>query len=244
MAVTKLQDDIGAYLSDQDKQLVQRAYVFAAKAHQGQFRLSGEEYIEHPVAVARILSELEGDAHTLAAALLHDVVEDTDVTIEEIRQEFGVEIARLVDGVTKLSRIQFHSRMEEQVSNLRKMFLAMAEDWRVVVIRLADRMHNLRTLDALPVEKQKQTAEETLDIYAPLAHRLGIWRFKWELEDLGFRYLYPDEYRSLAKQMVAKRSEREAEVAGNQPSETCLHSTVYRRKFKVGPRTCIAYTGK
>ncbi|HHX10651.1 MAG TPA: bifunctional (p)ppGpp synthetase/guanosine-3',5'-bis(diphosphate) 3'-pyrophosphohydrolase [Firmicutes bacterium] len=213
MAVTKLQDDIGAYLSDQDKQLVQRAYVFAAKAHQGQFRLSGEEYIEHPVAVARILSELEGDAHTLAAALLHDVVEDTDVTIEEIRQEFGVEIARLVDGVTKLSRIQFHSRMEEQVSNLRKMFLAMAEDWRVVVIRLADRMHNLRTLDALPVEKQKQTAEETLDIYAPLAHRLGIWRFKWELEDLGFRYLYPDEYRSLAKQMVAKRSEREAEVA-------------------------------
>jgi guanosine-3',5'-bis(diphosphate) 3'-pyrophosphohydrolase len=213
MAVKRLQDDIGAYLTEQDRELVQRAYVFAAKAHEGQFRLSGEDYIEHPVAVARILSELEGDAHTLAAALLHDVAEDTDVTIEEIRQEFGVEIARLVDGVTKLSRIQFHSRMEEQVSNLRKMFLAMAEDWRVVVIRLADRLHNLRTLDALPVDKQKQTAEETLDIYAPLAHRLGIWRFKWELEDLGFRYLYPEEYRSLAKQMVAKRSEREAEVA-------------------------------
>lgn len=176
MAVKRLQDDIGAYLTEQDRELVQRAYVFAAKAHEGQFRLSGEDYIEHPVAVARILSELEGDAHTLAAALLHDVAEDTDVTIEEIRQEFGVEIARLVDGVTKLSRIQFHSRMEEQVSNLRKMFLAMAEDWRVVVIRLADRLHNLRTLDALPVDKQKQTAEETLDIYAPLAHRLGIWR--------------------------------------------------------------------
>ena len=191
MAVKRLQDDIGAYLTEQDRELVQRAYVFAAKAHEGQFRLSGEDYIEHPVAVARILSELEGDAHTLAAALLHDVAEDTDVTIEEIRQEFGVEIARLVDGVTKLSRIQFHSRMEEQVSNLRKMFLAMAEDWRVVVIRLADRLHNLRTLDA-PVDKQKQTAEETLDIYAPLAHRLGIWRFKWELEDLGFRYLYPE----------------------------------------------------
>ena len=130
MAVKRLQDDIGAYLTEQDRELVQRAYVFAAKAHEGQFRLSGEDYIEHPVAVARILSELEGDAHTLAAALLHDVAEDTDVTIEEIRQEFGVEIARLVDGVTKLSRIQFHSRMEEQVSNLRKMFLAMAEDWR------------------------------------------------------------------------------------------------------------------
>jgi len=140
-------------------------------------------------------------------------VEDTDITIDEIRQEFGVEIARLVDGVTKLSRIQFHSRMEEQVSNLRKMFLAMAEDWRVVVIRLADRLHNLRTLDALPVEKQKKTAEETLDIYAPLAHRLGIWRFKWELEDLGFRYLHPEEYRSLAEGIVAKRSEREAEAA-------------------------------
>ncbi|HAF67232.1 MAG TPA: (p)ppGpp synthetase [Clostridiales bacterium UBA9857] len=213
MAVTKLQDDIGAYLQDQEKELVQRAYVFAAKAHEGQYRLSGEEYIHHPVAVARILSELEGDADTLAAALLHDVVEDTDVTLEEIRQEFGPEIARLVDGVTKLSRIQFHSRVEEQVSNLRKMFLAMAEDWRVVVIRLADRLHNLRTLGALPVEKQKQTAEETLDIYAPLAHRLGIWRFKWELEDLSFRYLYPEDYRSLAEQISAKRSEREAEVA-------------------------------
>ena len=173
MAVTKLQDDIGAYLQDQERELVQRAYVFAAKAHEGQYRLSGEEYIHHPVAVARILSELEGDADTLAAALLHDVVEDTDVTLEEIRQEFGPEIARLVDGVTKLSRIQFHSRVEEQVSNLRKMFLAMAEDWRVVVIRLADRLHNLRTLGALPVEKQKQTAEETLDIYAPPGPQAG-----------------------------------------------------------------------
>ncbi len=213
MAVTKLREDIGAYLSDREKELVQRAYSFAAAAHSGQFRISGEEFVEHPVAVARILSELEGDAQTLAAALLHDVVEDTSVTIQEIAAEFGNEIALLVDGVTKLSRIQFHSRVEEQVSNLRKMFLAMAEDWRVVVIRLADRIHNLRTLDALPVEKQKKTAEETLEIYAPLAHRLGIWRFKWELEDLGFRYLYPEEYRSLARQIAAKRSQREAEAA-------------------------------
>ncbi len=213
MAVDKLQHDIGEYLTGQDKQLVLSAYVFAEEAHRGQFRLSGEEYIEHPIAVARILTELEGDAQTLAAALLHDVVEDTDITLEQLEKEFGADIARLVDGVTKLIRIEFHSRVEEQVSNLRKMFLAMAEDWRVVIIRLADRLHNLRTLDALPVEKQKRTAEETLDIYAPLAHRLGIWRFKWELEDLGFRYLYPKEYRALAKEISAKRSEREAEAA-------------------------------
>ena len=213
MAVKRLREEIGEYLSDQEKQLVQRAYVFAAKAHEGQFRLSGEEYIEHPVAVARILTELEGDAQTLAAALLHDVVEDTSITLDDIKREFGDDIARLVDGVTKLIRIRFHSRMEEQVSNLRKMFLAMAEDWRVVIIRLADRLHNLRTLDALPLEKQKKTAEETLDIYAPLAHRLGIWRFKWELEDLGFRYLHREEYRQVSQGIVAKRGEREAEAA-------------------------------
>ncbi|HHW18887.1 MAG TPA: bifunctional (p)ppGpp synthetase/guanosine-3',5'-bis(diphosphate) 3'-pyrophosphohydrolase [Firmicutes bacterium] len=213
MAVVEIEQDIGQYLSDQDKELVRRAYAFASRAHSGQYRLSGEEFIEHPVAVAKILSELEGDAETLAAALLHDVVEDTPVKLEEIRAEFGEEVAKLVDGVTKLSRIQFHSRVEEQVSNLRKMFLAMAEDWRVLVIRLADRLHNLRTLSALPPEKQKRTAEETLEIYAPLAHRLGIWRFKWELEDLAFRYLEPEEYRSLAKRIAAKRSEREAEAA-------------------------------
>lgn len=213
MAVSELERDIGSYLCAKDKELVRRAYSFAARAHSGQYRLSGEEFIEHPVAVAKILSELESDAETLAAALLHDVVEDTGVKLEEIRAEFGQEVAKLVDGVTKLSRIQFHSKMEEQVSNLRKMFLAMAEDWRVVVIRLADRLHNLRTLDALPVEKQRKTAEETLEIYAPLAHRLGIWRFKWELEDLAFRYLEPEEYYSLVERIAAKRSEREAQAA-------------------------------
>jgi len=213
VVITKITDDIGSYLTDQEKQLVERAYAFAATAHSGQYRASGEEFIEHPLAVARILSELEGDAETLAAALLHDVVEDTPVTLEDIRQEFGPEVARLVDGVTKLSRIQFHSREEEQVSNLRKMFLAMAEDWRVVVIRLADRLHNLRTLNALPREKQKKIAEETLEIYAPLAHRLGIWRFKWELEDLGFMYLYPEEYHALEEEIAAKQGERQAEAA-------------------------------
>jgi len=204
---------LAPYLPPDDRQLVGKAYLFAQNAHQGQHRLSGEDFIEHPLAVASILSELEGDAQTLAAAILHDVVEDTAVEIEEVRAEFGEEIAKLVDGVTKLSRIEFRSRVEEQVQNLRKMFLAMAEDWRVVVIRLADRLHNLRTLEPLPAETQKGTAEETLEIYAPLAHRLGIWRLKWELEDLSFKWLYPDEYRSLARQIAIRRSERESETA-------------------------------
>ncbi len=213
MATLELDNQIGAYLSPEDRALVAKAYAFATKAHFGQQRLSGEDFVEHPVAVARILSEMEGDAHTLSAALLHDVVEDTNIKNEQIRAEFGVEIAKLVDGVTKLSRIEFRSRVEEQVSNLRKMFLAMAEDWRVVIIRLADRLHNLRTLDPIPPDRQKRTAEETLEIYAPLAHRLGIWRFKWELEDLSFKYLLPEEYRSLSKRIALRRSEREADAA-------------------------------
>jgi guanosine-3',5'-bis(diphosphate) 3'-pyrophosphohydrolase len=212
MAVPSL-DHSPSYLSNDERALLERAYQFAARAHEGQKRLSGEDYIEHPLAVVSILTELEGDAETLAAAMLHDVVEDTPVKLEESRSEFGEEIAKLVDGVTKLSRIEFRSHVEEQVSNLRKMFLAMAEDWRVVVIRLADRLHNLRTLDPLPSDRQKATARETLDIYAPLAHRLGIWRLKWELEDLSFKYLMPEEYKSLAKLIQARRQEREASVA-------------------------------
>jgi guanosine-3',5'-bis(diphosphate) 3'-pyrophosphohydrolase len=204
---------LAPYLSPEDKRLLAKAYAFAEKAHDGQYRLSGEDFVEHPVAVAAILSELEGDAQTLAAAILHDVVEDTSVKLEELRAAFGDEIAKLVDGVTKLSRIEFRSRVEEQVQNLRKMFLAMAEDWRVVVIRLADRLHNLRTLEPLAPEKRRSTAEETLDIYAPLAHRLGIWRLKWELEDLSFKWLEPEEYKSLARQIAARRTERETETA-------------------------------
>jgi len=213
VSVSGLRLDIAESLSTKDAELVEKAYEFARKAHEGQHRLSGEEFIEHPLAVAKILAEMEGDAVTLAAALLHDTVEDTDVSLQDIEKEFGPEVAKLVDGVTKLARIEFKSPVEEQVSNLRKMFLAMAEDWRVVVIRLADRLHNLRTLYALSPEKQKATAEETLEIYAPLAHRLGIWRFKWELEDLAFKYLHPEEYRSLAHSIAKHRSHREAEAA-------------------------------
>ncbi len=213
MAVFGLERVIPAYLTAEETALLSRAYDFAAEAHAGQKRLSGEDYIQHPLAVVSILTELQGDAETLAAAMLHDVVEDTSVKIDDIKKAFGEEIAKLVDGVTKLSRIEFRSRFEEQVSNLRKMFLAMAEDWRVVVIRLADRLHNLRTLDPLPIDRQKATARETLDIYAPLAHRLGIWRLKWELEDLSFKHLYPEEYRSLSRTIAARRVEREAAVA-------------------------------
>ncbi len=212
MAIVEVVGHIGDYLSPQDRETLAKAYEFAARAHVGQTRLSGEDFVEHPVAVARILSEMEGDVETLCAALLHDVVEDTSVRLDEIRSVFGDGVAKLVDGVTKLSRIEFRSRVEEQVSNLRKMFLAMAEDWRVVVIRLADRLHNLRTLFALPPDRQLRTAVETLEIYAPLAHRLGIWRLKWELEDLAFKYAEPEEYRSLTKKIAARRSEREAEA--------------------------------
>ena len=212
MAVFRL-EPTRTYLTPDEIALIERAYEFASRAHVGQRRLSGEDYIRHPIAVVSILTELQGDAETLAAAMLHDVVEDTSVKLEEIKASFGEEIAKLVDGVTKLSRIEFRSRFEEQVSNLRKMFLAMAEDWRVVVIRLADRLHNLRTLDPLPLDRQKATARETLDIYAPLAHRLGIWRLKWELEDLSFKHLYPEEYKSLSRTIAARRTERESAVA-------------------------------
>ncbi len=211
--ISRLREKIGDYLPPEERRILEKAYEFAIQAHTGQKRLSGEDFVEHPIAVATILSEMRGDVQTLCAALLHDVVEDTNVKLDEIRSRFGDEVAKLVDGVTKLSRIEFRSRVEEQVSNLRKMFLAMAEDWRVVVIRLADRLHNLRTLYALPPERQFSTAVETLEIYAPLAHRLGIWSLKWQLEDLAFKYSEPEEYKSLTKRIAVRRTEREAEAA-------------------------------
>jgi len=192
-----------------DLTLIRAAYALAEEAHRGQYRQSGEEYIVHPLAVADILSELEMDAPAIAAGMLHDVVEDTGVSLNEIEKRFGPEVARLVDGVTKLNRLGFRSHQEEQVENLRKMFFAMAEDLRVIIIKLADRLHNMRTLKALPPEKQKEIARETMEIYAPLAHRLGIWRIKWELEDLAFRYLDPEKYRELAEKVAMKRQERE-----------------------------------
>ncbi len=189
--------------------LINKAYQFALKAHAGQKRLSGEPYITHPLGVAYILADLELDLITIIAALLHDVLEDTSCRYEEIEKEFGEEVASLVDGVTKLSRMEFRSKEEHQAETWRKMLVAMARDIRVILIKLADRTHNMRTLCYLNSAKQKEISLETLEIYAPLAHRLGIYKIKWELEDLAFRYLNKKEYYYLADRLSKKRRERE-----------------------------------
>lgn len=198
-----------SYNEKADTSIIEEAYKYAIEAHQGQKRLSGEAYIQHPLHVAYILAELELDVVTIAAGLFHDVVEDTPVTLEDIRARFGDEMALLVDGVTKLSRIEYTSKEEQQVENLRKMFLAMAKDIRVIIIKLADRLHNMRTLSHQPKDKQKEIAKETLEIFAPLAHRLGIFRIKWELEDWALRFLKPDTYYDLVKKISMRRIERE-----------------------------------
>jgi guanosine-3',5'-bis(diphosphate) 3'-pyrophosphohydrolase len=195
-----------------DVRELQRAFGFAAAAHAGQRRLSGEDFIEHPVAVATILADLGMDLVTLQAALLHDVVEDTPLALEDVRREFGDRVADLVDGLTKLDRIKFRSREQEQAENVRKMLIAMARDIRVLLIKLADRLHNMRTLDVFPREKQREKATETLEIYAPLAHRLGVYRLKWELEDLAFRALHPKQYREIASLVEKREGERQEYV--------------------------------
>ena len=177
--------------------LIFKAYEYAKIHHKEQKRLSGEDYIVHPLEVAYTLANLKMDDETICAALLHDVVEDTPVTHEDIKKEFGEEIAEMVAGVTKLSKIQYVSVEEQQVENYRKMFLAMGKDIRVILIKLADRLHNMRTLSYLKRERQIANARETMDIYAPLANRLGIYSLKWELEDLAFKYLQPEEYKEL-----------------------------------------------
>ncbi len=204
-----------------DAELVRRAFAYAAEAHEGQRRVSGEPYVTHPAAVAILVAELGMDPATVAATLLHDVPEDTPRTNEDIRREFGDEIGRLVEGVTKLGRLQGQSRDLHQAENVRKMFLAMADDLRVVVIKLCDRLHNMRTLAPLPPEKQRRIAQQTMEIYAPLAHRLGIWQIKWELEDLAFKYLEPEQYRELAEQLAARRQVRERYI--EQAMKTLAH---------------------
>ena len=188
---------------------INKAYNLAAQAHGKQVRKSGEPYIIHPLSVAYILAELQMDLPGVIAALLHDVVEDTEYTREDIAKMFGEEVAFLVDGVTKLSSFHYTDKEDQQTENFRKMFLAMAKDIRVVVIKLADRLHNMRTLGVFRREKQQRIARETLEIYAPLAHRLGIYNIKWELEDLCFHYLHPEEYEDLVRQMKQKRRARE-----------------------------------
>ena len=199
-------------IAAQDVSLIKRAYQVAADAHDGQLRASGEPFIQHSVATAATLVDLRLDAATIAAGLLHDVPEDTAVTVAEIKETFGDEIARLVDGVTKLRKITWTSLEEEEAESLRKIFLAMVDDIRVILIRLADRLHNMHTLGALPEERGREIARETLDIFAPLAHRLGMWQIKEELEDLALRYLEPDTYREVVKLLKERRTDRERYV--------------------------------
>ena len=208
------------YLPDDRAELIERALEFANAAHEGQTRRSGEPYVEHPVEVASYLADLNLDAPTIAAALLHDVIEDCEVTADDLRERFGDDVARLADGVTKLTRLDtltggaqpLVAKSDSEAESLRKMLVAMANDIRVVLIKLADRLHNMRTLAALPPARRVAIAQETLDIYAPLAHRLGMGEVKWQLEDLAFRYIQPNQYRAISKLLSVKRKEREKYV--------------------------------
>lgn len=208
-ALAEFMEYIHTYLTDDECNQILKAFELADKAHEGQFRASGEPYIMHPLAVADILAHLQIDHITLMAALMHDVVEDTSYSKEDLEEMFGSEVAFLVDGVTKLNQFQYETKEDRQMENYRKMILAMAKDVRVVVIKLGDRLHNMRTLKHMRSDKQKRIAKETLEIFAPLAHRLGIFNVKWELEDLSFRYLEPEKYYDLVDQMKQKRQVRE-----------------------------------
>ncbi len=228
--------EVSQYLKPEDQALLQSAYFFGQKAHAGQFRKSGEPYISHPVTVARILGELRLDVVTLTAALLHDVVEDTGTQKQEIGERFGFSVAELVDGVSKLDKIRFQTKADMQAENFRKMLLAMAQDVRVILIKLADRLHNMRTLEVMSSEKQHRIAQETLEIYAPIAHRLGLENIYQELQELGFRFSYPTRYKVLLKATRAARGNRR-EIVGKileaiklRLQETGLDATVTGRE--------------
>jgi GTP pyrophosphokinase len=193
-----------------DVELIRRAGVCAINAHEGQLRRTGEPYVTHPIAVAGIAADLGLDETTIAAALLHDAVEDTGVTTTWLASEFGAQVAAVVDGVTKLDRLEFDSKEAQQAATIRKMFIAMAQDWRVLLIKLADRLHNMRTISVMPMHRQRAIAQETLDVYAPLAHRLGVQQVKWQLEDLSFATLHPKRYAEIEQMVAARQPERES----------------------------------
>ncbi len=222
-----LKDVAQEYLTEPQIEALRQSYVVARDAHEGQTRSSGEPYIIHPVAVARILAEMRLDLETLQAALLHDVIEDCDVTKEDLDAHFGSSVAELVDGVSKLDKLKFRDRKEAQAENFRKMVLAMVQDIRVILIKLADRTHNMRTLGALRPDKKRRIARETLEIYAPLAHRLGIHNIKTELEELGFEALYPNRYRVLKEVVKAARGNRKEMIQR-------IHSEIEGRLQEVG----------
>jgi guanosine-3',5'-bis(diphosphate) 3'-pyrophosphohydrolase len=211
-----------------DQKEIQRAFAFAEESHRGQKRLSGEDFIEHPVAVAAIVADLGMDLTTIQAALLHDVVEDTHLTVEDIRGEFGDQVASLVDGLTKLDKIKFRSREQEQAENVRKMIIAMAQDIRVLLIKLADRLHNMRTLGVFSRQKQQEKATETIEIYSPLAHRLGVHRVKWELEDLAFQALHPHRFEEIQRLVEKRQGERQEYIDG-----VCEELAAKLRELKV-----------
>ncbi|MCK5430328.1 MAG: bifunctional (p)ppGpp synthetase/guanosine-3',5'-bis(diphosphate) 3'-pyrophosphohydrolase, partial [Anaerolineales bacterium] len=223
--LSTLKDKLKEYLPDDALLPIQEGYQFALKSHEGQKRKSGEPYLEHPLQTAIIVADLKLDANCIVAALLHDVVEDCGVELTEIEKKFGIEVTKLVDGVTKLGKLARPSKdgkvkskkggddPHERIESLRKMFIAMAEDIRVVIIKLADRLHNMRTLKPLSPDKRRSIAQETMDIYAPLAHRLGIWQLEWELEDLSLRYLEPAKYKEVTQLVAARREERERYIA-------------------------------
>src|SRR5919198_269730 len=207
-----LLEKVRRYSSDADVELLRRAYVFSALEHKGQVRHSGEPYLVHPLEVANILADMRLDVVAIAAGLLHDVVEDTLTTIERIEEHFGPDVAHVVEGVTKLGAIPFSSSEERQAENFRKMLLAMVDDIRVIMVKLADRLHNMRTLNHLPEERRFKIAQETRDIYAPIANRLGVSKGKNELEELSFRYLEPQAYEALRASVDAKRRQTEGLV--------------------------------
>src|SRR5215471_19300859 len=209
LKLAEIADRIRAYHPSADVEIVSRAYEYSLRAHEGQKRKSGEPYFTHPAAVAGIITELRLDTASICAGLLHDVVEDTLAKLDDVEKEFGSEVAFLVDGVTKLSKINFTSKEDRQAENFRKMVVAMARDIRVLLVKLCDRLDNMRTLEFMSAEGQERVARETMDIYAPLANRLGIARFKGELEDLAFRYLEPEAYADLAGKVSKTQRERD-----------------------------------
>ena len=213
ISVEEFFEMIKKYLNDNQVAFVHKAYDVAAKAHANQRRKSGEPYIIHPLGVATILAELQMDETTLAAAFLHDVVEDTETTLDQLKEMFGVKVADLVDGVTKLGKIEYISKEDQQIENYRKMFLAMAKDIRVIMIKLADRLHNMRTLGSMPTNKQIKITGETLYLFAPLAYRLGLYTIKSELEDLCMKYRFPVQYAELSEKLKATEEQREAFIS-------------------------------